>query len=44
MKVRKDEKKDVKQANRMLRELDYEEAMEGLKKDEVINNICKISL
>eukprot|EP00090_Calanus_glacialis_P034684 TRINITY_DN5853_c0_g1_i1.p1 TRINITY_DN5853_c0_g1~~TRINITY_DN5853_c0_g1_i1.p1 ORF type:complete len:535 (-),score=128.27 TRINITY_DN5853_c0_g1_i1:119-1723(-) len=34
MKVRKDEKKDVKQANRMLRELDYEETLEGLKKEE----------
>ena len=41
MKVRKDEKKDVKQANRMLRELDYEETLEGLKKEEVISNIFR---
>ena len=36
MKVRNDDKKDVKQANRMLRELDYDEALEGLKEDEVL--------
>ena len=37
MKVRNDDKKDVKQANRMLRELDYDEALEGLKEDEVLS-------
>jgi len=34
MKVREDEKKDVKQANRMLRSLDFDEALEDLKEDE----------
>ena len=36
MKVRDDEKKDVKKANRILRELDFDEALEGLKKQEVL--------
>ena len=38
MKVRDDEKKDVKQANRMLRDLDYDEALEDLKEDEVLKH------
>ena len=42
MKVRTDKNRDVKQANRMLRELDYEETLEGLKKEDVISNIFRI--
>merc|ERR1711981_1143544 len=34
MKVRNDDKKNVKGANKMLRELDFEDTLEGLKKEE----------